>query len=63
MVEALKEAWKAYQKDEVPVGAVLVKQGKVISRGYNQVEMLQDATAKMPQPTPKCSASPPEKMP
>ncbi|HEY4831448.1 MAG TPA: tRNA adenosine(34) deaminase TadA [Waddliaceae bacterium] len=45
MIEALKEAWKAYQVDEVPVGAVLVKQEKVIARGRNQVEMLQDATA------------------
>ena len=45
MIEALKEVWKAYQSDEVPVGAVLVKQEKVIARGYNQIEMLQDATA------------------
>lgn len=45
MLEALKEAWKAFQKDEVPVGAVLVREGKVIARGYNQVEMLKDATA------------------
>lgn len=45
MYEALKEAWKAFQKDEVPVGAVLVQQGRVIARGYNQVEMLNDATA------------------
>jgi tRNA(adenine34) deaminase len=45
MLEALKEAWKAYKAEEVPVGAVLVKEGKVISRGYNQVEMLKDATA------------------
>lgn len=45
MLEALKEAWKAFQKDEVPVGAVLVKEGKVIARGHNQVEMLKDATA------------------
>lgn len=45
MFEALKEAWKAYQKDEVPVGAVLVKEGRIIARGHNQVEMLQDATA------------------
>jgi tRNA(adenine34) deaminase len=45
MLEALKEAWKAYQKDEVPVGAVLVFEGKVIARGYNQVELLNDATA------------------
>lgn len=45
MLEALKEAWKAFQSDEVPVGAVLVKEGKVIARGYNQVELLKDATA------------------
>lgn len=45
MYEALKEAWKAFQKDEVPVGAVLVHDGRVIARGYNQVEMLNDATA------------------
>ena len=40
MLEALKEAWKAFQKDEVPVGAVLVQNGRVIARGYNQVELL-----------------------
>ncbi len=45
MLEALKEAWKAFKADEVPVGAVLVKNKHVIARGYNQVEMLQDATA------------------
>ncbi len=45
MLEALREAWKAFQKKEVPVGAVLVKEGRVIARGYNQVEMLNDATA------------------
>lgn len=45
MFEALKEAWKAYQKDEVPVGAVLVFEGRVIARGYNQIELLNDATA------------------
>jgi len=45
MLEALKEAWKAYIKDEVPIGAVLVREGKVIARGHNQVEMLHDATA------------------
>lgn len=45
MLEALKQAWKAYQAEEVPVGAVLVHQGKIIARGYNQVEMLKDATA------------------
>ena len=45
MLAALKEAWKAFLKGEVPVGAVLVKEGKVIARGHNQVEMLRDATA------------------
>lgn len=45
MVEALKEAWKAFKVDEVPVGAVLVRDGKIIARGHNQVEMLNDATA------------------
>lgn len=45
MLEALKEAWKAYQIKEVPIGAILVWRGEVIARGYNQVEMLQDATA------------------
>lgn len=45
MREALKEAKKAFAKDEVPVGAVLVLDNKVIARGYNQVELLQDATA------------------
>lgn len=45
MLEALKEAWKGFQKGEVPVGAVVVKNGKVIARSHNQVEMLKDATA------------------
>lgn len=45
MFEALKEAWRAFQKEEVPIGAVLVQNGRVIARGHNQVEMLQDATA------------------
>lgn len=45
MLEALKEAWKAFLADEVPVGAVLVREGEVIARGYNQVELLNDATA------------------
>lgn len=45
MLEALKEAWKAFKADEVPIGAVLVHEGRIIARGYNQVEMLQDATA------------------
>jgi tRNA(adenine34) deaminase len=45
MKEALREAKKAYDKDEVPVGAVLVHKNKIIARGHNQVELLQDATA------------------
>lgn len=45
MKEALKEAKKAYDQDEVPVGAVLVQNQKIIARGHNQVELLQDATA------------------
>lgn len=45
MLEALKQAWKAFVADEVPVGAVLVHKGHIISRGHNQVEMLKDATA------------------
>lgn len=45
MLEALKEAWRAFQEGEVPVGAVLVKSGRIIARGHNQVETLCDATA------------------
>ena len=45
MREALKEAWVAFYKDEVPIGAVIVKNGHIIARGYNQVELLKDATA------------------
>src|ERR1700688_3850584 len=45
MREALRFATKAYKADEVPVGAVIVREGKVLARAYNQVEMLKDATA------------------
>lgn len=45
MREALKEARKAYREEEVPVGAVLVLDSKVIARGHNQVELLKDASA------------------
>lgn len=45
MGEALKEARKAFAEGEVPVGAILVHQNRVIARGYNQVEKLHDATA------------------
>jgi tRNA(adenine34) deaminase len=45
MREALKEAIKAFEAEEVPVGAVIVKEGQIIARGHNQVELLKDATA------------------
>lgn len=45
MLAALKEAWKAFLKEEVPVGAVIVIEGRIVAKGSNQVEMLQDATA------------------
>src|SRR5436190_4303385 len=45
MREALRQAQKAYEADEVPVGAVVVRAGQVIARAYNQVEVLKDATA------------------
>jgi len=45
MQQALKEAVLAYEADEVPVGAVVVINNKIISRGHNQVELLNDSTA------------------
>jgi tRNA(adenine34) deaminase len=45
MTEALKEARRARDKGEVPVGAVVVRDGRIIGRGHNQVESLQDPTA------------------
>jgi len=45
MREALRLAAKARDADEVPVGAVVVRAGKIIARAYNQVELLKDATA------------------
>ena len=45
MLEALKEAHKAYDAGEVPVGAVVVSQNRVIARAHNQTEQLNDATA------------------
>jgi len=45
MREALRLAEKARVAKEVPVGAIVVREGKIISRGYNQVELLKDATA------------------
>jgi len=45
MFAALQEAEKALDENEVPVGAVVIKDNKIIGRGYNQVERLKDATA------------------
>jgi len=45
MKMALAQAQIAFENDEVPVGAVVVCKGKVISRGHNQSEQLKDATA------------------
>lgn len=45
MEQALKEASKALESDEVPIGAVIVMNDKIIARGHNQVETLNDSTA------------------
>ncbi|HOW36557.1 MAG TPA: tRNA adenosine(34) deaminase TadA [Candidatus Omnitrophota bacterium] len=45
MQEAIKQAKLAAEKDEVPVGAVITHQNKIIARAHNQVEMLKDPTA------------------
>src|SRR5881296_454436 len=45
MREALRMAQKAYDANEVPVGAVVIREGKIIARACNQVELLKDATA------------------
>ena len=45
MREALRQAQKAHEADEVPVGAVVVRNGRIIARACNQVELLKDATA------------------
>jgi tRNA(adenine34) deaminase len=45
MGEALRQAAKAYEAEETPVGAVVVRGGRIIARAYNQVELLKDATA------------------
>ncbi len=44
MKEALNEAYKAYEINEVPIGAVIVKNGEIVGRGFNQKETLKDAT-------------------
>ena len=45
MQEALKEAQRAASEDEVPVGAVVVLEDRIIARGHNQIERLKDSTA------------------
>ena len=45
MKMALDEAMKAYDKKEIPIGAIVVKDGRIIGRGYNQRESLNDPTA------------------
>jgi len=45
MDQAIREAQKAFEADEVPVGAVVVINNKIISRAHNQVELLNDSTA------------------
>lgn len=45
MREAIKEAKFAFQEEEVPVGAVVVFENRIIGRGHNQIERLQDPTA------------------
>ena len=45
MGEALRQARKAAGQEEVPIGAVIVRNGEIIARAWNQVEMLKDATA------------------
>ena len=42
---ALREAQRAFDEGEVPVGAIVVHNGEVIGRGYNQIERMQDPTA------------------
>ncbi len=45
MGQAMRQAQKAYLSEEVPVGAVIVREGSIIARAHNQVETLRDATA------------------
>ena len=45
MGDALRQAAKAREAGEVPVGAVIVREGRIIARAFNQVELLKDATA------------------
>ena len=45
MSEALKEAKKAQEADEIPVGAIVVSEKRIIARAHNQTQILQDVTA------------------
>jgi tRNA(adenine34) deaminase len=45
MGEALRQAHRAWEAEEVPIGAIVVHQGRIIARAHNQVETLKDATA------------------
>ncbi|MCL2844356.1 MAG: nucleoside deaminase [Chitinivibrionia bacterium] len=45
MQAAFDEAQKAFANDEVPIGAVVVRNGEIIGRGFNKIELLQDPTA------------------
>src|ERR1043166_2628126 len=45
MRDALRQAQKAFAADEVPIGALVMREGKIIARAHNQVELLKDATA------------------
>jgi tRNA(adenine34) deaminase len=45
MMQALKEAKKAFEDEEIPIGAVVVVNGRIIARGYNMTEKLNDPTA------------------
>lgn len=42
---ALQEAQRAYEEEEIPIGAIIVQQGRIIGRGHNQTERLKDVTA------------------
>ncbi len=45
MEQALRQAYRAFTAEEVPIGAIVVHDGHIIARAYNQVELLRDATA------------------
>ena len=45
MLKALREAERAFDEKEIPIGCVIVKDGVVIGKGHDQIEMLRDATA------------------